>query len=97
MTCVEARVEALLKAVDNNPLERIRPCDFKKLIDYLKLRNACGIDGIPNECLRYFPRRPLVNLTHLIQCADKRLKNADSDNRQTQPLVRGCAPTKTQQ
>jgi hypothetical protein len=29
------------------------------------LRKACGIDGIPNECLRHRPRRPLVNLTHL--------------------------------
>jgi hypothetical protein len=31
----------------------------------MKLRNACGIDGIPNECLRHLPRRPLVHLTHL--------------------------------
>jgi hypothetical protein len=23
------------------------------------------MDGIPNECLRYLPRRPLVHLTHL--------------------------------
>jgi hypothetical protein len=28
------------------------------------LRKACGIDGIPNECLRHLPRRPLVHLTH---------------------------------
>jgi hypothetical protein len=28
-----------------------------------------GIDGIPNECLRHLPRRPLVHLTHLFkQC-----------------------------
>jgi hypothetical protein len=26
---------------------------------------ACGIDGIPNECLRHLPRRPLVHITHL--------------------------------
>jgi hypothetical protein len=32
----------------------------------LKLRKACGIDGIPNECLRHLPRRPLVHLTHLL-------------------------------
>jgi hypothetical protein len=32
----------------------------------LKLRKACGIDDIPNECLRHLPRRPLVHLTHLI-------------------------------
>jgi hypothetical protein len=31
----------------------------------VKLRKACGLDGIPNECLRNLPRRPLVHLTHL--------------------------------
>jgi hypothetical protein len=31
----------------------------------LKLRKACGLDGIPNESLRHLPRRPLVYLTHL--------------------------------
>jgi hypothetical protein len=46
--CVEARVKALLKAVENNPLERIRPCYLQKLINSLKLRKTCGIDGIPN-------------------------------------------------
>jgi hypothetical protein len=63
---VEARVQALLKAVDNGPPERLRPCDLQKLTDSLKLRKVCGIDGIPNECLRYIPRRPLVHLSHLI-------------------------------
>jgi hypothetical protein len=53
---VEARVQALLKVVDNKPLEKIRPCDLQKLINSLKLRKACGIDGIPNECLRHLPR-----------------------------------------
>jgi hypothetical protein len=28
----------------------------------LKFRKACGTDGIPNECLRYLPRKPLVPL-----------------------------------
>jgi hypothetical protein len=33
------------------------------------LKKACGIDGIPNECLRHLQGRPLVHLTHLIsQC-----------------------------
>jgi hypothetical protein len=32
----------------------------------LKLRKACGIYGISNECLRHLPRRPLVHLTHLL-------------------------------
>jgi hypothetical protein len=63
---LEARVQALLEAVDNNPLERIRPCDFQKLINSTNLKKGCGINGIPNECLRRLPRRPLVNLTHLI-------------------------------
>jgi hypothetical protein len=31
----------------------------------MKLRKACGLDGIPNKCLRHLPRRPLVHLTHL--------------------------------
>jgi hypothetical protein len=44
---VLARVEVILKAVDNVPPERIRPCDLQKLIDSLKLRKTCGIDGIP--------------------------------------------------
>jgi hypothetical protein len=38
---------------------------LKKLITSLKIRKACGIDDIPNECLRNLPRRPLVHLTHL--------------------------------
>jgi hypothetical protein len=62
---VEARVQDLLKAVDKDPPERIRPCDLQKLIESLKLRKACGFDGIPNECLRHLPRRPLVHLTNL--------------------------------
>jgi hypothetical protein len=59
---VEARVQAMLEAIENNPSERLRPCD-QKLIQSLNLRNACGIDGIPNECLRHLPRWPLVHLT----------------------------------
>jgi hypothetical protein len=38
---------------------------LKKLIKSLKLKKSCGIDGIPNECLKHLPRRPLVHLTHL--------------------------------
>jgi hypothetical protein len=59
---LEARVQALLEAADNNPPQRITPCDVQKLINALKLKKACGIDGIPNECLRHLPRRPLVHL-----------------------------------
>jgi hypothetical protein len=60
------RVQALLEAEDNDPSEKVRPCDLQKLINSLKLNKACGIVGIPNECLRHLPRRPLVHLTHLI-------------------------------
>jgi hypothetical protein len=56
----------MLEAVDSDPPEIIRPCDLQKLLNSLKLKKACGIDGIPNECLRHLPRRPLVHLTHLI-------------------------------
>jgi hypothetical protein len=62
---VEAEVHALLETVDKNNPQRIRPCDVQKLIKSLKLRKARGIDGIPNECLRHLPRRPLVHLTQL--------------------------------
>jgi hypothetical protein len=63
---VKARVQTLLEAVDNNSPESIRPCDLQKLVNSLKLRKACGIDGITNECLRQHSRRPLVHLTHEI-------------------------------
>jgi hypothetical protein len=35
---VEARVQALLEAVDSNPPERIRPCDLQKWLNSLKLK-----------------------------------------------------------
>jgi hypothetical protein len=63
---VEARVQTLLKAVNNNSPESVRPCDLQKLINPLKLRKDCGIDGISNECLWQLPRRPLVLVTHVI-------------------------------
>jgi hypothetical protein len=61
---VEARVRTLLEVVDNNHPERMIPCDKKKLIKYLKLREACGIDGFPNECFRQLSGRSLVHITH---------------------------------
>jgi hypothetical protein len=63
---VEDRVQALLEAEDNDPSEKIRPCDLLIIISSLKPRRACGIDDVPNECTRHLPRRPLVHLTHLI-------------------------------
>jgi hypothetical protein len=62
---VEAKVQALLETVDKNPPQRVRPCEVQKLIGFLKLSKACGIDGIPNESLRHFTRRLMVHLTHL--------------------------------
>jgi hypothetical protein len=59
---VEARVEALLEAAESDSPERIRLCVLQKLLNSLKLKKACGIDGIPNQCLRHLPRRPLVHL-----------------------------------
>jgi hypothetical protein len=53
---VKARIYALLNSVDNSPPLKIRPCDLKKLINSLKLKKACRIEGIPNECLRHLPR-----------------------------------------
>ena len=62
---VEAKIQALRKSVDDNAPNQIKPSDVLKLIKLLKKGKACGIDGIPNECLRHIPRRPLVHLTHL--------------------------------
>jgi hypothetical protein len=45
--------------------EKLRPCDIHKLANLLKLRKACGPNGIANECLQHLPRRPLVRLSHL--------------------------------
>jgi hypothetical protein len=62
---METRVEALLASVDDTPFEKVRPCDVYKKASSLTQRKACGLDGIPNECLRHLPRKPLVYLTHL--------------------------------
>jgi hypothetical protein len=62
---VEASVQALLEAVDNKLPERIRPRGLEEIINFLKLRKSCEINGIPNESLRYLPRRSLLHLTNL--------------------------------
>jgi hypothetical protein len=54
------------EAEGNDNPERIRQCDLRKLLNSLKLIKACGVDSIPNECLRLLPRRPLVHLALLI-------------------------------
>jgi hypothetical protein len=38
-----------LEAADIDLLKSTRPCDLQKLVNSLKLRKACEIDGIPNE------------------------------------------------
>jgi hypothetical protein len=53
--------QALLASVDEGAPVKSRLCDVSKELQYLKLGKACGPDGIPNECIRYLPRRPLVH------------------------------------
>jgi hypothetical protein len=53
----KTRVKALLASADN--------LVTNKLANSLKLRKACGLDGIQNECLRHLPRS-LVHPTYLI-------------------------------
>jgi hypothetical protein len=62
---VETGVQALLASIDGNALGKLRPCDIHKLGNLLKMKKACGLDGIPNECLRHLPGRALVYMTHL--------------------------------
>jgi hypothetical protein len=46
------RVQTLLEPEDSNPPKRIRPCDLQEFVNSLKLRKVCGINGVPNDCLR---------------------------------------------
>jgi hypothetical protein len=62
---VETTVKALLASISGAPLGKVQPCDIHNLANSLKLRKACGLNGIPNESLRHLPRRPLVHLTYL--------------------------------
>jgi hypothetical protein len=48
-----------------HPVGKSRSRTIHNLAISLKLRKACGLDGIPNEFLRHFPGRPLIHLTHL--------------------------------
>jgi hypothetical protein len=61
---VETRVQALLASVDDTLSGKVRPCGIRKLVNSLKLRKACGLDGIPNESLTHLLRRPLVHLKY---------------------------------
>jgi hypothetical protein len=51
---VETGVQALLAYVENTQLRKVRPCDVHKLVYSVKLREACGLHGIPNECSGIF-------------------------------------------
>jgi hypothetical protein len=62
---IETAVQALLASVDSTPLGKVRTCGIHDLGNSMKLRKACGLDAIPNECLRHLPRRPLVHLSYL--------------------------------
>jgi hypothetical protein len=62
---VETTVQAVLVSVDDNRLGKVRTCDIHALVNSLKLRKVCELDGIPNECLRHLPRSPLVHLEYL--------------------------------
>jgi hypothetical protein len=57
-----ARIQALFEAVGSPP-ERVKPCDVQKVINPLKLKKVCGIDGIPDECLWHLPWKQIVHLT----------------------------------
>jgi hypothetical protein len=58
---MEPRAQALLEA------ERVGYCDLQKSVKSLKLRKACRISFSPNEYVRRFPRRYLVQHTHLFK------------------------------
>jgi hypothetical protein len=62
---VKSRAQTLLASVGNTPLGKERNCDIHKLANSLKLRKACGLDGIRKECLRHLQRRQLIHMTHL--------------------------------
>jgi hypothetical protein len=44
----EARVQFQPASVDDTPLGKGRPCDMYKIVNTLKLRKACGLDGFLN-------------------------------------------------
>jgi hypothetical protein len=56
---VKAQVETLPATVGEDFPVNFRPCEVSKETQSLKLGKACSFDGIPNECLRHLPRRPL--------------------------------------
>jgi hypothetical protein len=52
---VDAKVEALLAAVDEDASVNFQPCDISKIMQCLKLEKVCGFDGNQNECVRHLP------------------------------------------
>jgi hypothetical protein len=59
------RVQALLKSVADIPLQKVTSSNIQILINTLKLKKACGLEGIKNERLRHVPRRSLSHVIHL--------------------------------
>jgi hypothetical protein len=57
--------QALLTSVDDTLLGIVSSYGKHTLTNSLKLGKACGLDGVPSECLRHLRRIPLVHLTHL--------------------------------
>jgi hypothetical protein len=51
---VEARVQALLEAVDSNPPERIRPCHLQKLLSPLSWKRPVELMAFQTNALRTF-------------------------------------------
>jgi hypothetical protein len=62
---VKSTAQTLLAYLDNPSLGKVRNCDVHKLANSLKLGKACGLDGIPKECLRHLQRILLIHMTHL--------------------------------
>jgi hypothetical protein len=61
---VEDFAQDMLETEDTAPSEIIRSY-YLKIMYLREIKKAYVIDGIPNECLRQFPRPTLVHLTHL--------------------------------
>jgi hypothetical protein len=63
---VKATVQALLTTADEDNPVKFKPSDISREMQFFKLGKAYGFESIPNECLRHLPRRPLIDLTHLL-------------------------------
>jgi hypothetical protein len=53
--CLKSK-EAVLTTGDEDTAVKFRPCDFSREIQSLKLDEAWGFEGIPNELVRHIPK-----------------------------------------